>query len=86
VVGEAADDLIGFRAIERPGLAEGAEDGDLHGNGSRQVLDGELKHAVGGLRFLKDLAELDARIDVLESLPVDRLDDLAFFQPRSLCR
>ena len=80
-VSHAADDLVGLRAIQRPGLAVGAEYRDLHHDllryGLGCILDHQRDLAVSRLGLGDDVAELDARINLLELLPIDRLDDLA---------
>ena len=80
VVGETADDFFRLRAIERPGLAVGPKHRNVDDDGLYFCLDGKLEHAVGGLGFREDVAKLDARVDVLEGLAVDCLDDLAFLE------
>ena len=77
-----AHDLCRLRTVERPGLAVGAQHRNVYNNligclGVRRLLDHELDDAVRGLGLRDDGAELDARINVLELLAVDRLDPLA---------
>ena len=46
----------------------------------RLALDGELERALGGFGGSDEIAEPDARVDVLEFFATDRLDDLAGLQ------
>ena len=80
VICNAANDLVRLRAVERPGLAVGPKHRNLHRDRLGPALDGELEQAIGCLRRGEDSAQLDARVDVLELLPVDRLDDLALLE------
>ena len=75
-LGELADDLVGLRAVERPGLAVAPHhrDGDDH---LSLALDLEADRAVAGFRLGDDVAEDLARVALLEDLAVEALDDLA---------
>ena len=80
VICNAANDLVRLRAVERPGLAVGPKHRNLHRDRLGLALDGELEQAIGCLRRGEDSAQLDARVNVLELLPVDRLDDLPLLE------
>ena len=80
-VGEVADDFFGLGAVQRPGFAVAAEDGDVHGDGAL-ALDLEVDLAIGGLGFGDDVAEQEARVALGfgEFDSVDAFDDVALIE------
>ena len=80
IIGHPANNPVRLRAVKGPGLAVGAEDGDLDDDRVGLALDGELENPIGCLCRGKELPELDARVDVCEFLAVDGLDDLPRLQ------
>ena len=98
-VGHVTHDLVGLFALERPRLAVRTELRDLDDDLLCLRILGCLDHkpdlAVGSLSISDDLCKLDARVDILEDLPVNALDLLSFLKlacpepgrgARRLCR
>ena len=85
VIGRTAYNLVGLRAIERPGLAVAPQHRNLHSDRLGFALDGKLEQAIGCLCRGKDFPQLDTRINVGQFLSINRFDNLVLLEFPGCC-